>query len=1014
MSFAKELKDANAGFQMGTSLVDKSRQRGIQTQQLANQQAQVNNDAALVPAKASYTNALTNWYTKFLHAGSTQPVDPAQQAGATGRNTYLTTTPGSTPSGTPPSTTPPVVAVPPTTPVAPATPVTPSSAVPNPTTPDTTGQDTTGQDTTGSDNSYTPSSEEAYAAGGIVTDDNNPQDMSMPSVPRPRQPSYRDTPLPVAPAQAVPTGAAPAGDGTSVAPADYPVNDAYQASRADISGGYNMGVGSPPAQAAPSHSDPDNFFSKAVAGGLGYIQHAFGLNPPDPNSPDAGAPDTGTPTPPASAVPDATTPNPTTPNPSAVPTAAANPNHGVMMLAAHSGSMSDKEYDEGRQIIDPKGDLDDQMGNIAYMNGLYNFYLSHGDLLKANQASATLIMTLNRMSSEYGGRALDAIKAGKYADAAQLLKKGYGFIPNGYDVNVQGNNVTMTDPQGNIVHQGAFSPQQLFDVATGMKSSKIFWGQMIQQAAKATGMKPEALGAEPEPLDPSVQSVIGGATPGTPPASAVPSATPAPDTGASPQTAGVASAPVTPASPATPSVSATPLTPGSASAVGAPVTPSPVPTGVPIAPVPGDAPAPPQAAAVPVAPVPSTTDDPNALPPAYTALAGTPPTAVYSPEGRLIPPSPPLPAPPIDPARIAQATQMLGQFPPSTPEGRALNKFITDANATNRAAEATFAKNNPAYRGNKQLNIDTFKPGKMDLSDNDNTSGAIEDTIKNTFSKLPAPDGSAMKPDDVPGVVGEGTFNNLSTIASSLRVNNPSNMFLADPKRAAQTALNLAYNPHDPLTPNFKRVGITSGGEGQVIETNSQPPQRFVLPNQDYVTLVQATIALHAKYTASKSAQGADADKGKSQTLNGIKEVGQGIANMPWLSAAQAAPWHALVNSVLNINKPGQGNGTPYSEVGAPSTPTAIDVGNRGPSAPVPSLPTAAPSPPPPHPAGPGPGQLSFQDFTNQVLKFYSVPQANLPGLYQSYLARTKPVTPTPASAIPNVPNFQMPMYVGQ
>lgn len=599
----------------------------------------------------------------------------------------------------------------------------------------------------------------------------------------------------------------------------------------------------PQGPGAAGQDDPRMTLGKAIHGGLSFIQKAFGLDQqqgePERYDPRMGNdlffadqagnpteaypldPTTGKPIP--GARPGQSIPGAVTGDNSGQAAVSRDPNHGVMMLSNHAGAMSNEEFSQVRKIIDPDGKLDDSLANVAALSGMYDFYMGKGNVKAANQAAASMIMSLSKVSSQLGAQAQDAIKSGKYPEAAQLLKKAYDYIPDGNHASVEGNNVTLRDPDGNVIHQGAFTPKQLFEVATGMKTGQVFWNQLIQQTSRYTGIKPDAISGEQVGPSPALQSAMSEIQGGAP--AAVSQGGPAPAS--------------TGASPAQPS-SAPTASPAPSQAVPTGVTSSVTPGQVPLSQRAGVAPHPGQSNAA---------FEQNVLTPGYQM----PRTEVSLP-GENIPSQPTAPDPNDPRFRLQQTPSSFGQLGPK--ERLLANNALT---AKNNQIKQAWAQAQTDYKNaigqrNAAIKESGFKPGKVSADAFAMIKDQIGTSITDAMTKYatdPAT-GEKFTPEKATAFLGPH-LGQITSLAAGLAADNPNDVTLQDPSTAGAVAASLAINPDNPNQPNFQVLGQTPGGQGIVIQTDDNPPRRFAMSRQNFTTLVGTMRQLQQSYVGQRN-----------------------------------------------------------------------------------------------------------------------------------------------------------------
>lgn len=163
--------------------------------------------------------------------------------------------------------------------------------------------------------------------------------------------------------------------------------------------------------------------------------------------------------------------------------------------------------DEMKQVfttVDPNGELDESLRTIYAMRKGVEFYMKRGDDVKAAKWAANLIQFSNLVSRQYG---VEAVRAGKAGDTNAMVRyavKSYDAIPDGLNANakLEGDQVTVTrtDDEGNVVDVHRLTPQQVFQMATGISVGTGYFDALMDVAnrGKSTGKKS---GATPEQVE---------------------------------------------------------------------------------------------------------------------------------------------------------------------------------------------------------------------------------------------------------------------------------------------------------------------------------------------------------------------------------------------------------------------------------------------------------------------------------------------------------------------------------
>ncbi len=104
----------------------------------------------------------------------------------------------------------------------------------------------------------------------------------------------------------------------------------------------------------------------------------------------------------------------------------------------------------------------------------------------------------------------------------------------------------------------------------------------------------------------------------------------------------------------------------------------------------------------------------------------------------------------------------------------------------------------------------------------------------------------------------------LTSLAAGLAADNPNDAKLQMPGQAAQVALSLAFNPKNPNQPMFRVLGQTAGGNGIVVQTDDNPPQKFAMSRQNFGTLVGTMRQLQQNYIGQRNQRTEQEGKNKS------------------------------------------------------------------------------------------------------------------------------------------------------
>jgi len=168
------------------------------------------------------------------------------------------------------------------------------------------------------------------------------------------------------------------------------------------------------------------------------------------------------------------------------------------------GPPTPDEMKEVFRTVDPNGQLDESLRSIYAMRKGVEFYLKRGDDVKAAKWAANLIQFSNLVARQYG---VEAVKAGQAGDTESMMRlavKSYDAIPDGLSAQAELNNgkvkVTRKDEEGNVVDIHDLSPQQVFQMATGISAGSGYFDALMDVANR--GRKPAGkAAADPAKLE---------------------------------------------------------------------------------------------------------------------------------------------------------------------------------------------------------------------------------------------------------------------------------------------------------------------------------------------------------------------------------------------------------------------------------------------------------------------------------------------------------------------------------
>lgn len=174
-------------------------------------------------------------------------------------------------------------------------------------------------------------------------------------------------------------------------------------------------------------------------------------------------------------------------------------------VAENEGPPTPDEMKQVFTTVDPNGELDESLRTIYAMRKGVEFYLKRGDDVKAAKWAANLIQFSNLVSRQYG---VEAVKAGKAGDAEGMMRlavKSYDAIPDGLSASAKMENgqiaVTRTDEEGNVVDVHRLTPQQVFQMATGISAGTGYFDALIDVANRGKASGKRSSGATPEQVE---------------------------------------------------------------------------------------------------------------------------------------------------------------------------------------------------------------------------------------------------------------------------------------------------------------------------------------------------------------------------------------------------------------------------------------------------------------------------------------------------------------------------------
>jgi len=168
-------------------------------------------------------------------------------------------------------------------------------------------------------------------------------------------------------------------------------------------------------------------------------------------------------------------------------------------IGPNEGPPSQQEVQQAYQLVDPDNQLHDGLKTVYAMQKGVEFYLARGDVEKAGKWAAGLIQYSNLMARRYGYEAVQAGKSGDMDGMVNYAIKAYESIPDGMTVDAlrkgNGVEVTRSNQDGEVVDQHFLSPQQIFQMATGISQGSGYF-EALMPLADPTGETTRAKKAE--------------------------------------------------------------------------------------------------------------------------------------------------------------------------------------------------------------------------------------------------------------------------------------------------------------------------------------------------------------------------------------------------------------------------------------------------------------------------------------------------------------------------------------
>ena len=147
---------------------------------------------------------------------------------------------------------------------------------------------------------------------------------------------------------------------------------------------------------------------------------------------------------------------------------------------------------EAYRASDPEGKLSTEELQLKTLQDATDYWLAHGRPDRAANAAAGVLLYGKKVAATHGFMALTAIKDGNMEKAAQILQKGYGYIPDGksaqYQVGPDGQvQFWFVDAEGNPSQKQVLTPEIAGNLATAMANGSGWLQQLLAASSGGRG-----------------------------------------------------------------------------------------------------------------------------------------------------------------------------------------------------------------------------------------------------------------------------------------------------------------------------------------------------------------------------------------------------------------------------------------------------------------------------------------------------------------------------------------------
>jgi hypothetical protein len=141
--------------------------------------------------------------------------------------------------------------------------------------------------------------------------------------------------------------------------------------------------------------------------------------------------------------------------------------------------------------VDPTGHLNRELRVIGGLESVYKWHLANGDPEGAVRSAASIVMYLNSVTAEYGGKAVQSYQNGDLQGAIDNIHAASENTPNGITIEGKinpdtGNTILakQMDLNGKTKWQGEISAPMLLAIATKIKDGSMYYNQLEEMSSR--------------------------------------------------------------------------------------------------------------------------------------------------------------------------------------------------------------------------------------------------------------------------------------------------------------------------------------------------------------------------------------------------------------------------------------------------------------------------------------------------------------------------------------------------